>query len=336
MGDIKVTCGSGASQVIFPIDPTDAPGNQSVTVGSHTLTYAIYRDTEELDCGATSCGKLFWNLAFNLEDLEALGTSCSVEYEATAAAGTTEFVTGLLPADRCRYPYIRYAVDLTGPTGEPICSRSAVDQTTRVSTVYRGSCGGTPPTMCDVYDGTTATGTGASLSACAGDPPPPRPPVRVQAWFERDGIIGSYNPNCGGPKCDQPLTNKNIRFTRTLGEEFWDPPTYTEARNTGSTGYVDFTNRVSMNAAPAADWPDDSSWLLLISGTIIHPDCGSSFTTVYDPQSFQYGHPASGLAGDTAWATLGIAWKGSQIPSQQAPNLPGWEYKLNVYYRCNF
>ena len=94
---IHLTCGNASAVV----DPLAGPGNASLTLAGHTVRYATYRGAEALDCGTGpgSCQKRYWNLAFNLDDLAAVGGDCSLSFSATASDSPTSLTAGL-PAAR--------------------------------------------------------------------------------------------------------------------------------------------------------------------------------------------------------------------------------------------
>ncbi len=156
--DLKVTCGA----TIFPIDPTLAKGNQSVTVGADTLHYGIYRGAEQLNCDdastagvVESCNKLYWNLAFSLDDLAATGQTCTLAFSATAAE-SADFNLGVPASAAIAYPYIEVDATLTTAPTDPAdpsviaCQANPLNGSgSAVKTGYRGSITGTtPPRMC--------------------------------------------------------------------------------------------------------------------------------------------------------------------------------------------
>jgi len=172
-GRVAVTCGD----VVFELDPTLAPGNQTVTSGDRALRVGIYRGAEALACGgaAGSCNKLYWNLAFNLDDLTALGGDCTLSLEATAANGVGGFVAGLPAAAGLAYPYVVVdALPLT-EVGAAACQENPLDgedrwngRASRVVTAYRGSLGGVaaPVPMCWRFGGASVAATDADAVAC--------------------------------------------------------------------------------------------------------------------------------------------------------------------------
>ena len=167
MGPLTVVCGTES----FQVDPTLPEGNATATSapGGLTLQYAIYRGTEGLDCGSGpgSCNKVYWNLAFNLEDLAGLG-ACTLDFQATANDDNTGWAQGLPTEVGVTWPYIQANLSLTTDTG-PTCQQNPLNvPPSTVVTTYEGPPVGTPlPPMCYETDGTTTTGT-ASGDCCTG------------------------------------------------------------------------------------------------------------------------------------------------------------------------
>ncbi len=195
-GPFTVTCGSN----VFAIDPSVGEGNSSVagTTGG-LLHYGVYRGTEQLDCGngAGSCKKLYWNVAFSIQDLEALGGSCTLAVTATANDNNEGFALGLPTAIGVTYPYIDIATTLT-TDGVGICQRNELNVTgSAVLTHYRGNLDGVtaPTAMCKQFNGSTAGGTGGCAEVCSGGQVP-------------DPTGGCRDPFCGdgflsvGEECD--------------------------------------------------------------------------------------------------------------------------------------
>ena len=97
------------------IDPTQQAGNNSVTLTSgQEIGYGIYRGEEQLQCPpGGSCNKLYWNLAFNLEDIEALDGSCTINFSATVDDAGDGFAQGLPVTTGLVYPYLDVVAPVT-------------------------------------------------------------------------------------------------------------------------------------------------------------------------------------------------------------------------------
>lgn len=163
-GPIHVSCGAET----FAIDPSGGPGNAEATStpGGLTLHYAVYRGAEALQCGAGSCHKLYWNLAFDLADLVALG-ACELSAIATAHDSAETWTGGLPDTGGAAIPYVSVDAQLTQQSG-PFCQRRALDDASAVvSSVYRGGLGGLsqPVAMCHELVGAVVTPTTADCDA---------------------------------------------------------------------------------------------------------------------------------------------------------------------------
>lgn len=193
MSAVTVACDNG---IAFTIDPTgDEDGDASTpgTEGNHqaevvladgsrrAIGYGIYWGDELLDCDGVSCNKAFWNLALNLDDLEAAGLSnCHLKAAVTASGGPAldQFVGGTLAGPGQTYGFVAFdgkvqqggrAACFQGPMGSDVAP-----------VVYGASAdlvGSTPfPRMCAYYE----RGAGAARSLGA-----------VSGYFsDRDGMIG--------------------------------------------------------------------------------------------------------------------------------------------------
>ena len=130
-----VTCDGG---IKFTLDLANADGGNeraSVSVGvafpvEYTLDYAVYFGNESLACGEDadenpiSCGKAYYNIAFNLEALSAQSLmNCSLSYAITATeVGSDVFTAGGEISDANGvYPGIVFGgIAMTGPAA-PLC-----------------------------------------------------------------------------------------------------------------------------------------------------------------------------------------------------------------------
>lgn len=114
--------------------------------------YAIYRGMEDLQCGAASCDKLYWNAAIGFDP--AAG-DCTVHFEATAA-DSPGLPNGTTPVAG-RYPVIVYDVPLT-VGGEVVCRQNGLDDGGGVNSTYTAPEVRT--SFCYTYDGDKALPSG--------------------------------------------------------------------------------------------------------------------------------------------------------------------------------
>lgn len=169
-GPVEVSCGD----ISFLVDPTQEGNSVAYGPGGVELNYAVYRGEELLDCGGGpgSCKKIYWNLAFSLEDLAALGagTSCKLTLEATANDDDDDFSGGLPSAEGLAYPYIVVDAPLTDD-GAAWCQRNPLATSGPVRVEYRGDVGGltAPIPMCSEYDGALTTTGAPGCDGCASD-----------------------------------------------------------------------------------------------------------------------------------------------------------------------
>ncbi len=187
-GNLAVVC----SGVTFPIDPTVSARTEAASVpAGHLLTYDVYRDQTTVNCDddtvdppvTGNCNGLFWNISFDLTDLEALG-GCTLAFSATATNGTGSFVSGLPTNPGATYPYID--VDAT-ITGGDACQQNPLNgDGSAVVTNYHGDFGLAAVAMCFTYDGSAVSGTG---NAACNFVPPPAPAGNYLAAY-----TGSCNP----------------------------------------------------------------------------------------------------------------------------------------------
>jgi|GEM_PF-1915676 len=158
-GQVRISCGSD----LFILEPGGPPGNATAEDGGYTLHYNVFRGLEELTCGAGSCRKLYWNLAFSLDDLQSFGGSCDIAFEATASDDGAGFTDGLPDASVGSYPYLVFDASLT-TSGVASCQQNGLDDVgSAVVTAYRGTLAGleTPLGMCSIFDGASVTTTTA-------------------------------------------------------------------------------------------------------------------------------------------------------------------------------
>jgi len=177
---VQVTCSGGD---VFVVDPAAGPGNASVlssTNATHRLHFATYRDTEARDCGTGlgSCHVVYWNLALSVDDLAALGGSCTLTLAATASDAARPFVAGVPSAPGLSYPYLHVAAALT-TAGAGTCRMDGLDDGGPLVTEYCGAVvGGACPATCTMFDGVSVGATGV---AC------PRPPIECSAIDDHNG-----------------------------------------------------------------------------------------------------------------------------------------------------
>ncbi|MFT7579672.1 MAG: hypothetical protein ACI9MR_001338 [Myxococcota bacterium] len=169
MSSIEVTCDGGDPIVL---DPTVGPGNawRTTTPGTPdpdtndaVWQYAVYRGVEDLVCGAGgSCNKMYWNVAIGFDPNAA---NCSVTARGTAS--TSAQMNDALTPENSTYPWIDFAVTLTGD-GELLCGQNPLNgENSGVQTTY------TPVAdrklFCHRFDGTTVStsdteGCGSAVS----------------------------------------------------------------------------------------------------------------------------------------------------------------------------
>ncbi len=198
-GDLAVVCTSGITTTVFPLNPVGDTGNNSSTVGDHTVRYGVYRGTEDLSCDEVgtpeveSCNKVFWNLAISLDDLAPLGT-CTLAFSATATDGGRGFANGLPVGTGVSYPFI----DVTATLAPPTCQRHALNGGGAVRTAYRGDLNGQAPViLCSSFDGVEAGPVvGADCSdSCPNDPDKTLPGLCGCGAADTDGD-GDLSPDC--------------------------------------------------------------------------------------------------------------------------------------------
>jgi len=171
LGAVAIDC--GGSTLAF--DPSGNGGNHSLSVANRTVRYALYRGAEAIRCGGDPCNKLYWNLAFDLEDLEALG-ACTLRVSATATDGDDGFAAGVLTGAGVVYPFVDALAPLTGP-GVPACQHHGLDGGGPVATAYHGTLPSvTPaPPMCWSFDGSAADAIPGRDPTCDLAAPPAEP-----------------------------------------------------------------------------------------------------------------------------------------------------------------
>jgi hypothetical protein len=116
----------GNGQAYFPAGSTAATATK-------TLDFATYFGAEALQCDNESCGKVYYNIAFNLQALDDQDlTNCRLFYGATAVekpaayTASTRFNSfGRLSDRNGVYPAISFGgnngISLTAETGEALC-----------------------------------------------------------------------------------------------------------------------------------------------------------------------------------------------------------------------
>jgi hypothetical protein len=87
---IEVDCTTGAAAGTARLDPGKTPEGMQTATGPVT-GWSIQRGAEALNCGASSCKKVFWNVALALDDN---AKTCTVMTK-FAASGTDANATGL-------------------------------------------------------------------------------------------------------------------------------------------------------------------------------------------------------------------------------------------------
>lgn len=173
-GQIAVTCADGTNEYTFLVDPT-ADGSQAVTDNGKTLHYTVSTSPTTVDCDddgtPATCHGLFWDIAYNLDDLDGLGT-CHLATSATATKGDGHFVNGL-PTLTGTYPYIDVSADLTTGAG-PFCQKNPLNgDGSHVVTAYHGEFADMVVAMCFSRTATSTSYTGNADCGVAPEPPEP-------------------------------------------------------------------------------------------------------------------------------------------------------------------
>jgi hypothetical protein len=176
-----VTCDNGVSFAINLSNEDGGngeayyPANATGTGIQHTLNFAVYFGEEQLTCpgpnGTTvSCGKVYYNIAFNLQALDDQGLSnCRLFYSATAVeapqlgydSSTTFDAAGYLSDVNGVYPAVRFngtlGIPMTGGNGAPLCFAHGLNNTgSLVETGYiqgSGYAGSSGPYKADFHSG---------------------------------------------------------------------------------------------------------------------------------------------------------------------------------------
>ncbi len=147
-----VKCDGGVS---FTIDLENEEGGNgeatfvSPTDVTYTLPYATYFGTEALECEGENCGKVYYNIAFNLQSLVDQGlNNCRLFYGATAVEAPEEYTSstrfnnfGRLSDPNGVYPGIAFGgnngFSMTGKTGGALCFADGLNNDgSRVVTGY--------------------------------------------------------------------------------------------------------------------------------------------------------------------------------------------------------
>ncbi len=131
---LVVTCQDGSSATL-PIVPSKGnvytASNPDPNAADAVWQYAIYSGEEALNCGGSSCNKVYWNVAIGLDETR---DNCTLKTKMSAGSEGT-FVALTTPA-KTTYPYIDVEVPLTNAVGLT-CGKHALNEPgSGVSTVY--------------------------------------------------------------------------------------------------------------------------------------------------------------------------------------------------------
>lgn len=169
--DLELPGAGSSGAVLIDLDPTvQGNGYPSPLVGAAVWQYGVYRGTEQLACGASSCNKVYWNTAVGFDPTRP---DCTLYVEATAAP-SPGLVNDQTPTNSAAWPVITMQVPLTQMTGdgvEVVCRQNPLNGTgSGVTTTYTQP--GEVVGFCHRFDGTQAT----SVEGCDWTPidlPPP-------------------------------------------------------------------------------------------------------------------------------------------------------------------
>ncbi len=155
LSPVTVTCGTARADV----DPTSGPGTldegigYTQTGGAPLFGAAVYRGVDE-----SAYAVRFWNVLLGLQGL----ANCRLTAQATAYDGALDDFT--IPVGSV-YPFISFAVDLSGASGERTCHHHGLDGGDEVSTIYATSAA---PKVFDYSYG--AGGVATNVTCGPGDP----------------------------------------------------------------------------------------------------------------------------------------------------------------------
>lgn len=138
---------------------TQAADGEDPEAPAHTLAFGLYFGAEDLDCGRGpgSCNKVYYNIAFNIEDLAGQGlTNCNLFYGATATesvtapggGGTATFENGQLVDPSAVYGGVSFGYATGGVPltigSDPSCVNQPLDglQSQVESTYVKGAAFG--------------------------------------------------------------------------------------------------------------------------------------------------------------------------------------------------
>jgi hypothetical protein len=135
-------------------------GLLEATSNGASLAFAAYVDEEDL---TNTIIKQYFNLAFRMPDLAALGEDCHVEWAATTYDPSRAIFAADRPAaDGLVYPFLTTRVPVT-EQGELVCEVSSLDDRRFMDSKLYGNTGGHDalPPRCFSARGKTVTATGA-------------------------------------------------------------------------------------------------------------------------------------------------------------------------------
>jgi hypothetical protein len=201
--DLELPSDGQAGQFLVDLDPTvQGNGYPSPLAGQAVWQYGVYRGTEQLACGGSSCNKVYWNTAIGFDPTRP---DCTLHVEATAAP-SPGLVGGLTPADSAAWPVIVMQVPLTRDTGdgvEVVCRQNPLNGNgSGVTTTYTQP--GEALGFCHRFDGTTAS----SLEGCDWTPiEVPPPPTGIAC---DDGLDCNDQDDCTIDTCLDNLCSYEV------------------------------------------------------------------------------------------------------------------------------
>jgi hypothetical protein len=152
--DIHLDPSDGAGGNVWRLDGSPGDPNPEDAV----FQYAVYEQTEQLECDGESCNKRFWNVAIGL-DPARLPSGCYIRATATTTDGgfpdEAGEPTGRFP-DRGGYALISYASQITKSGGELACVQDGLNDGGGVSVVFPEPTAKCAPDFCYFQD---ASGT---------------------------------------------------------------------------------------------------------------------------------------------------------------------------------
>ncbi len=190
---LVVTCGGTTTT----LPPNVGKGNAWATAAADPnpadaiWQYAIYADTEDLNCGGQPCNKMFWNVALGLDPTV---DNCHLTTRMTASAGP---LYNFSTPTASTYPYINVDLDLTDLAGLE-CTKHELNAQVGVDTFY------TPITTPETFDYSfNGSSFGVSSNAL---PLEEVAPDKLLAYWPFDESIGLTAADMSGNARDATLS----------------------------------------------------------------------------------------------------------------------------------